>query len=179
MKQDKQADINSLGGQKKVPQAKEKQIVAQVWAVAEPLCIEDGSELVFVQYRRESQGRVLRLYIDRKGGVTLDDCARISRQLGDILDIAIEDMGSYSLEVSSPGADRPLGRAEDFERFKGNTAHIKTRQPINGRKNFKGILYGFENSSVMLLCDNKKVNIALGNISIARLVNFNGESKCL
>lgn len=154
---------------------KEKQIVAQAWAIAEPLCSDEDIELVFIQFRREAQGRVLRLYIDKHGGVTLDDCANISRQMGDILDATVEDIGPYSMEVSSPGIDRPIGRREDYNRFKGNKVHIKTQQHINGQKNFKGILHGIDNDVVALQCDDKEIHLSLEEISIARLLNFNGE----
>lgn len=154
---------------------KEKQIIAQVWAIAEPLCRDEGMELVFIEFRRETQGRVLRIYIDKHGGVTVDDCANISRQMGDILDATVEDIGPYSMEVSSPGINRPLGRPIDYDRFKGNKVHIKTLQHINGRKNFKGILRGIDNNVVALLCDDKEIHLSLEEISIARLLNFNGE----
>ena len=132
-------------------------------------------ELVFIQFRREAQGRVLRIYIDKDGGVTLDDCANISRQLGDIFDATVEDLGPYHMEVSSPGVDRPLGRREDYDRFKGKRVHIKTYQPINGRKNYKGILHGIDKDVVALQCDDKEIHLSLEEISIARLLNFNGE----
>ena len=91
-------------------QQKEKQIVEQVRKAADALCREENLELVFIEFRREPHGRVLRLYIDKQGGVTLDDCARISQQLGDMFDATLEDIGPYHLEVSSPGVNRPLGR---------------------------------------------------------------------
>jgi ribosome maturation factor RimP len=157
---------------------REKEVAAAVNALAEPLCREEGLELVYVQFRRESAGRVLRLYIDKPGGVSLEDCTRVSRQLSDILDVNLDDLGPYHLEVSSPGSDRPLGKAEDFDRFKGQMARIRTTQPLNGRKNFKGQLKGLTTGGVCLACDHGEVVIALEEISIARLVNFNGESKC-
>lgn len=161
--------------QKSSPRLKEKQIIAQAWAIAEPLCLDEGMELVFIEFRRETQGRVLRLYIDKHGGVTVDDCANISRQMGDILDATLEDIGPYSMEVSSPGINRPLGRPQDYDRFKGNRAHIKTLQSINGRRNFKGILRGIDDDVVALQCDDKEIHLSLEEISIARLLNFNGE----
>jgi len=157
-------------------QQKEKQIVAQVWSVAEPLCLEEDMELVFIEFRRESQGRVLRIYIDKPDGVTLDDCALVSGQLGDILDVTIEDIGPYSLEVSSPGVNRPIGRADDYNRFKDQRVHIKTRQPIDGRKNYRGLLRGMDEGIVTVVCEDKEISIPLKEISIARLVNFNGEN---
>ena len=156
-------------------QKREEQIASQVWSAAEPLCLDEGMELVFIEFRREAQGRVLRLYIDKEGGVALDDCALISRQLSDILDVTIEDIGPYSLEVSSPGVNRPIGRIEDYNRFKGQRVHIKTRQPIDGRKNYRGVLHGIDDGIVAVLCDNEEFYIPHEAISIARLVNFNGE----
>jgi len=156
-------------------QQKEKQIVTQIWGIAEPLCVDEGMELVFIEFRREPQGRVLRLYIDKSNGVTLDDCALISGELGDILDATMEDIGPYSLEVSSPGVNRPLGRPEDYNRFKGQRVHIKTRQPIDGRKNYRGLLRGMVEGMVTVVCENKEISIPILEISIARLVNFNGE----
>ncbi len=157
---------------------RDKKVAAAVSALAEPLCRDEGLELVYVQYRRESSGRVLRLYIDKTGGVSLDDCSRISRQLSDILDVNLEDLGPYHLEVSSPGTDRPLGKPEDFERFKGHKASIRTLQPINGRKNFKGHLNGITADGVCLADEQGEAVIPFEKISIARLVNFNGEIKC-
>lgn len=155
---------------------REKQIVEEARHMAESLCNDEGLELVHIEFRREPQGRVLRLYIDKHGGVTLDDCAAISRQMGDIFDATLDDFGPYRLEVSSPGVNRPLGRPQDYERFKGQKVHVKTRRPIDGRKNFKGILRGIEGETVRLLCDDKEIYISLEEISIARLVNFNGET---
>ncbi len=150
---------------------RDKKVAATVSALAEPLCRDEGLELVYVQYRRESSGRVLRVFIDKSGGISLEDCTRVSRQLSDILDVNLEDLGPYNLEVSSPGADRPLGKPEDFERFRGQTVRIRTLQPIGGRKNFKGILNGITADGVCLACDHGEAVIPLGKISIARLVN--------
>lgn len=157
------------------PQQREKRVVEEVRVIAESLCRDEGLEFVFIEFRREPQGRILRLYIDKQGGVTLDDCARVSRQLGDILDASMEDMGPYRLEISSPGANRPLGRPEDYERFGGEKVHIRTHRPLNGRKNFKGILRGIDRGVVTIQCDHQEITISLEEISIARLVNYNGE----
>ena len=151
---------------------RDKKVAATVSALAEPLCRDEGLELVYVQYRRESSGRVLRVFIDKSGGISLEDCTRVSRQLSDILDVNLEDLGPYNLEVSSPGADRPLGKPEDFERFRGQTVRIRTLQPIGGRKNFKGILNGITADGVCLACDHGEAVIPLEKISIARLVNL-------
>jgi ribosome maturation factor RimP len=151
-------------------------IIAGVAAVAQPLCDSEGIELVHIEYQREPAGWILRLYIDQSGGVNLDDCVNISHQLNDLLDINLEDFGPYNLEVTSPGPDRPLAKKADFERFKGNLARIKTIQPINGQKNFKGVLRGMSGEQVKLSHDDKTVDISLDNIFKARLVNYSGEN---
>jgi ribosome maturation factor RimP len=159
--------------------ASKAKIVNQVNEVAESLCQAEGMELVHVEYQREPSGRTLRLYIDKPGGVTLDDCMNISRQLGDILDVNLDSDGSYNLEISSPGPNRPLGKKEDFERFKGKEARIKVAEPVDGKKNFKGVLLGISGDVVTLLINDKKVAIAFQKILKAQLVNYNGENGCL
>ena len=132
-------------------------IAADVKDLAEPLCESEGVELVYVEYQPESGGMVLRLYIDKPDGVTLDDCIYISRQIGDILDVNLENAGAYRLEVSSPGPDRPLWKKNDFNRFKGNVARIRTCSPLGGQKNFKGVLLGISDEKVKLMVDSKNV----------------------
>ena len=175
MTQEEKIEDRSEEIKKPSPQQRERQFVEEVRLLAEALCRDEALELVFIEFHREPQGRVLRLYIDKQGGVTLDDCALVSRQLGDVLDATLEDIGPYRLEISSPGANRPLGRPEDYERFKGEKIRIKTRRPIDGRKNYKGLLGGIDNGQVVVRCDNEEIRISLEEISTARLVNFNGE----
>ena len=146
-------------------------VLARVWQLAEPLCLGEGMELVHVEYQREPGGRVLRIYLDKPGGVTLDDCVNISRQLGDILDVGLDMELAYRMEVSSPGVNRPLGKLSDFERFRGRRVKLKTRQPIRGRKNFTGTLEGIEDSSVRLMVDNQTMDIAFTDIVKAHLIN--------
>ena len=151
-------------------------VIGQVWRLAEPLCRAENLELVHVEYQREQSGRTLRLYLDKPGGITLDDCAEISRQLGDILDVGLESLPPYRLEVSSPGLERPLGRLSDFERFKGCRAKVRTNRPLNGQKNFAGTLNGVSGLDVQLTLDRGSVAIALADIAKAHLINFNGET---
>ena len=151
-------------------------VIAGVEAAAQPLCESEGIELVHIEYQREPAGWILRLYIDKTGGVNIDDCANISHQLNDLLDVNLEDIGPYNLEVTSPGPDRPLSKRSDFERFKGNSARIKTVQPLNGQKNFKGVLGGVSGEQVKLSIGDKTIDISLDNILKARLVNFSGEN---
>lgn len=158
---------------------RENRVVIQVWELVEAVCKDDGMELVFVEYRREAAGRVLRLYVDRPGGITLDDCVAVSREISDLLDVHLEDVGPYRLEVSSPGVDRPLGRPSDFERFKGEEVRIKTTVPIDGQKNFKGVLEDLIDNRVRVDLGDRCMEIPLAEISKARLVNYNGEGRCL
>ncbi len=154
---------------------KEKHIVRQVAALAGPLCASERLELVHVEYQREPGGRILRLYIDRDGGVTLDDCANVSRQLNDLLDVHLDEIGRYNLEVTSPGPERPLSTLQDYERFKGRKAKIKTLQPIGDQKNFSGIILGVAAEQIKLSSNEKIVAIPFGDISKARLVDVDGE----
>lgn len=158
--------------EKQLSPEREQAFTARVRNLIESLCETEGLELVHVEHQRERGGRKLRLYIDKPGGVTLDDCVYVSRQSGDLLDVCTDSMGPYNLEVSSPGPDRPLGKTADFERFKGKTAHIRTIQPVDGRKNFKGVLLGLSEEIVMLLVDDKTIFIPLDEISRARLVDY-------
>ncbi len=153
-----------------------EEVVAIVKKFGESLCEAEGMELVHVEYQREATGWVLRIYIDQPGGVTLEDCARISRQLGDFLDIGLENIGPYHFEVSSPGSDRPLGKEQDYERFKGNNTRIRTSRPLDGQKNFTGILLGLTDGIVTLLVGEKTVAIPYGEILRARLINYNGDN---
>lgn len=154
-------------------------VIGQVWRLAEPLCLAEGVELVQVEYQREHGGLTLRLYLDKPGGITLDDCADISRQLGDILDVGLESQAPYRLEVSSPGLQRPLGKLSDFERFKGCRAKVRTSRPQNGQKNFTGTLGGVSGLSVQLILDKGPITIALADIVKAYIINFNGDTACL
>ena len=159
------------------PQQQER-MIRHVTELAEPLCQAEGMELVHVEYQRETGGRTLRIYIDKPGGVGLDDCVRISRQLSDLLDVYFENNDAYRLEISSPGPDRPLGKKHDFERFKGRNVKIRTARPIEGRKNFKGLLLGLTDGMVNLMIKDKPVAIPFQGIRRAWLVNYNGESRC-
>jgi ribosome maturation factor RimP len=157
---------------------KPEDIVAKVWELAEPLCLSEGMELVHVEFQRESGGRVLRLYIDKPGGITVEDCAPVSSQLGDMLDIKLDTEFPYTLEVSSPGIDRPLSKLSDYKKFTGNTAKIRIAYPINGQKNFRGILRGLMEESIILETDTQKVMIPYRDITKARLVKLNGDNTC-
>jgi len=127
-----------------------EKIIKKVKKLVMPILGDEGLELVDVEFQREKQGWVLRVYIDKPGGVTLDDCTDISYQLSAVLDV--EDLidTSYTLEVSSPGLTRPLKELNDYERYKGQLVKIKTYKPIDGKKVFRGKLIGLENEIVKI-----------------------------
>jgi len=134
-------------------------------AVAERL----GYEVVDVEFQRESQGFVLRVYIDCPAGVSLKDCETVSRDLGATLDVEEIMSRSYRLEVSSPGLRRPLRHEEHFRRFSGSKVRIRTRDPIDGRRNFAGTLMGVDEGRVLLKLDSGIVAIPLVEIRKANV----------
>ena len=116
-------------------------VTQRVWDLAEPAALARGLELVDVQFRPEGGRTVLRLLADRpEGGVTLDDLARLSRELGDLLEVHEAVPGRYHLECSSPGINRPLLREAHFRRAVGARVRVRTRDPIGGRRQFHGTL---------------------------------------
>jgi len=155
--------------------ANEELIRAHVKDIAEPLCEAEGMELVHLEFHREPSGRTLRLFIDKPGGVRLDDCVAISRQLSDLLDVSLAIEGAYNLEVSSPGINRPLTKLTDFDRFQGKQAKIKLTHAIEGRRNFQGVVLGTEREMITLQVDNQTVVIDYNDIAKAQLINYNGE----
>jgi ribosome maturation factor RimP len=116
-------------------------VTQRVWELSEPLALERGLEVVDVQFRPEGGRQVLRLLIDHPGGgVTLDELAAVSRELGDVLEAHDAVPGRYQLECSSPGLNRPLVRPAHFERAVGTLVRVRTRSPVDGRRQFKGVL---------------------------------------
>lgn len=148
-----------------------KKMIAQTKDLLDPLCEAEGMELVHLECQREAGGRILRLYIDKPGGVTLDDCIHISRQSSDMLDVYLEDMGPYNLEVSSPGQNRPLGKKRDFDRFKGNRVNIRTDPSVGGKKKINGVLLGISEDVVKVSIEDQIVAIPYHEIVTARLAN--------
>jgi ribosome maturation factor RimP len=140
-----------------------------VRALVEPVVVYAGMELIDVECGREPSGIVLRLIIDKPGGVTIDDCSHISRLAGDLLDAKDSVPWSYNLEVSSPGINRPLKKKDDFERFAGQKVLIKTRELIDGRRNFKGILNGTKENFIVVSSEKTILNIPFELITKARL----------
>jgi ribosome maturation factor RimP len=128
--------------------------------VLDPVVTRDGFELVDVEWLREGPAWVLRVYVDRPGGVTVDHCQELSRTIEPILDVEDFIEPAYNLEVSSPGLERPLRKPEHFDRFAGQRAHVKAYGPVAGtapgspgRKHWTGTLVGFRDGAVELDVD--------------------------
>lgn len=137
----------------------------------EPVVESMGYELVGVEFTGGSSHGTLRVYIDREGGVSLDDCASISHQISGILDVEEPIQQGYDLEVSSPGLDRPLFKLADFERFSGRPAKIKMSVGVDGRRNFKGVLKGVTDSHLIEIeVDGEIYLLPLADIGKANLI---------
>jgi ribosome maturation factor RimP len=144
-------------------------VAKRVGAVALPVLEEMGLELVEVQYRREQSGWVLRLIIDKQEGISLEDCAAVSREISQLLDIEDFVDEAYNLEVSSPGLNRPLKSMADFERFTGRMAKIKTIEPIAGEHVFIGRIKKTEGETIILEIGRKEVTMPFSQVARARL----------
>ena len=135
--------------------------LTRVWELAAPLAQAEGMEIVDIEFRHEGSrgGRVLRLYMDKDGGPNVDDLSRVSRQLGELLDAQDTIGGAYTLEVSSPGINRSLKKPEHFLRFVGKRIRIRTRDLIDGRRSFLGIVNEVAEGSVRLTQEGKQYSI--------------------
>lgn len=127
-----------------------KKVTEIVRELAEPVVIENGCELWDVEYVREAGQWYLRLYLDKEGGVNILDCEAVSRKVSDLLDEVDPIESSYVFEVSSAGCERQLKRPSDFEKFMGEPILLKTYKPVAGRKEFAGVLAGYDNGSVLV-----------------------------
>jgi len=140
--------------------------LTRVWQLAGPLAEGEGMEIVDIDFRHEGSrgGRVLRLYLDKEGGPNMDDLSRVSRQLSELLDAQDTIDGAYTLEVSSPGINRPLKKPAHFARFVGKRIRVRTRDLIDGRRSFLGILGQVVEDSVILTQEGKRYQIPFSMI---------------
>ena len=135
-----------------------------------PAVEETGKELLGVEFISAGNHSVLRLFIDHENGIDVDDCAEVSRQVGAILDVEDPISSEYSLEVSSPGLDRPLFEKAHFAAVIDETVEVKISMPLNGRRKFKGKLVAIENDSLIVMVDNEEYELVISNIDKAHLV---------
>ncbi len=141
------------------------QPLEQIRAIAERVARSRGLEVWDIQSRRETSGHVVRVFIDRPGpaaspedSVSIEDCAEVNRELGTILDVEDPLPFTYTLEVSSPGLDRPLRDASDYQRFAGRLAKIVVREPVDNQKAFEGRLLGLEQDDMLLEAPNGRTH---------------------
>ena len=146
--------------------AKVTDLVAQL---AQPLAEAAGCSLWDVEYVKEAGTWYLRIYIDKETGVSIDDCEAVSRPLSDALDEADPIEGSYVFEVGSAGAERPLKRPADFEQFMGADVLLKTYKPRDGRKEFSGVLAGYDDGAVSLTVGSETLRFEKPEIALVRL----------
>ena len=130
---------------------------------------QDAYELVDLKYLEEGGRWILRFFVDKHGGVTLDDCQRISEKVGSILDATDMMTHSYCLEVSSPGVDRILKKAKDFKRFSGQRVKVRLKTAVDGRRRFQGYLQGMENDGLLLENGGSTIRLPLAAVEEARL----------
>ena len=146
-----------------------KKITDIVWELAEPAVQEQGCRIWDVEYVREAGQWYLRLYLDKDGGVDILDCEAVSRKVSDLLDEADPIEGSYTFEVSSAGAERPLKRPSDFERFMGSPVTVRLYKNKDGRKEFAGTLAGYEDGAVLLTVGNETLRFEKAEVALVRL----------
>lgn len=151
-------------------------LVETIKTLVSPIIAGTGLELVDVEFKHEGQAQVLRIFIDKPGGVSLDDCQAISRECEVVLDVEDIIQTQYILEVSSPGLDRPLRNQEDYRRFTDRLVKLKTYRPVRGRKKFLGYLRGMTEETATEPCmvilytkDEEEIRIPYEMIASARL----------
>ena len=149
----------------------------RVRGIAESVSIDHGVELVHTEVVGPDNKPIVRIFIDKPGGITHEDCSEVSLHVGTILDVEDFIHAAYTLEVSSPGLDRGLYRKADYERFAGSLAKMRTNRPIGGQRNFRGRLLGLEGDEVLFEDRTSgRVTVPLESIAKANLeVDFEGE----
>ena len=145
-------------------------VTQSVTELIEPGLLADGLELVDVEFKKEGKNWILRIYIDREGGVTLADCQKVSRLAGDLIEVEEVIEPVYTLEVSSPGLNRVLKKEKDFLKYSGKKIYVQCHAPMDGRKQFTGILTDFIDQSIHLEVDGQHYTIPLNLVAKANLV---------
>jgi len=145
-------------------------IVTSLEELIKPGLDDMGIELVDIQYVKEGGHWFLRIFIDQPGGIGLEDCQRVSGYVDPLLDEHDPVPHAYTLEVSSPGIERPLKKLADYERFAGRQISLNTFVPVEGRRKFKGVLMGASNQSVTLEAEGNNIVIPMEQVASARLI---------
>ncbi len=145
-------------------------ITESIIALIEPVIEEEALELVDVEYKKFGRNWTLRVYIDKDGGITVDDCQKVSRQIEDMIEIDELISNAYVLEVSSPGLDRSLKKEREFLKFRDKPIRVKTFAPVGDRKNFNGTIRDCKNQILYLVENGTISEISLDNIAQAKLI---------
>lgn len=138
--------------------------------LVEPVVSAMGYELVGMEHLSRAGSALIRIYIDQAAGITLDDCEKVSHQVSGIFDVEDPINGPYTLEVSSPGLDRPLFNAAHFARFIGRDARLRLHAPMDGRRNFRGTILSVSGEEVRMVVDGVEFTLQLSNVETANLV---------
>ena len=150
----------------------EDELIGEIENILEPVVSAQDMEILGIEYRRESAGWVLRIFLDSERGISVEDCAEISRVAGDMLDVADLIQVPYNLEVSSPGIDRPLRKPKHFQKSIGDIIEVRTITPVENRRNFRGELKEVSREAIVLECDDRSYAIPMSLIERARLLYF-------
>jgi ribosome maturation factor RimP len=147
-----------------------RQDQTHLWELFEPVVSGMGFDLIEIEHFPNPKHGVLRLYIDKDGGVNVDDCSSVSRQISALIDVEDPIRGQFNLEVSSPGSDRPLRRLKDFQRFTGSLVKLKTVMPLEGQRNFKGRILEADEELLVIETDTEEISLPMNAIEKARIV---------
>ncbi len=147
-----------------------KSIEATIEEIVQPIVDAKGFEIVDIEYVKEASEYYLRVYLDKEGGIALNDCEVVSRELSEILDVKDPIKDNYYLEVSSPGLDRPLKKDKDFVRYAGRDVEVKLYKPLNGSKQFEGELVGLtEDNNIRVIIDGNEIDFVKKEVALIRL----------
>ena len=148
------------------------EVVEKIRKIIEPTATEKGFEIVRLLFQGDAANRTLQIMVERidRGDMQIDDCETLSKTFSALLDVEDPIASRYTLEVTSPGIDRPLVKPADYERFKGYEAKIETLVPIDGRKRFRGTITGVQDETILFLFEEKEMRIPFSHISKAKLV---------
>ena len=135
-----------------------------------PRAADEGIEIVHIEIAGAKKAPTVRVYIDAEGGISFDELSAAQAWIGQMMDGIDPFPGAYTLEISSPGIDRPLRTREHFERFIGSRAHLRTKAPIDGRSSFKGAIAALDGDDVLLATDDGEVAIPLSDLKRANLI---------
>jgi len=149
---------------------KEQELIEKVEKIATPVVEGEGLSIYDIEFKREPEGWVLRIFLFKEGeGVSIDDCVKVSRQLNVLLDVEDLITHPYNLEVSSPGLTRTLKKLSHYKKSLNSLAKIKTKEPVDGEKVFKGLIAKVDGDIITIKTDKKDVSIAFDNIINAKL----------